>query len=152
MRIINVVLKGLALSALLSFGAAPALAQCVNCEDDDVTGKHRAPYDESIIFGYYGPPHLQWQWGWCAFEHQAGCCNSEFCLSGDSKDGTNLFAVLARADGADLQGLLEKYAGRIVYNYSRRAIQVFDCSGRVVVAHIPRGNIEVAGRFGDPPM
>lgn len=107
------------------------------CEDDDTTGKHLALFDSGVVFGLYGPPHYDWEFGWCVFTHQMGCCNSPLCVSWDSEDGTDMISVLAHAQGAEPDRLVEKYADSIVYNHSRRSIQVIDCSGRMVVAHIP---------------
>lgn len=103
---------------------------CWKCEDDEEENKHWLAWSQHIWErGWYDEPcgiHLTPDDGFCLFNHDAGCFDTEE----DSEPRTeDLLALVAAAPSHGLGDLLEQHPDRLALSEDGRAIGFLDCEG-----------------------
>lgn len=127
----RVVLLGLLAANLAPFGVGAQ--DCSRCLYDEINVEHFNPADNSVFISSQPPIHHWAHGGDCAPHLPGYSCQSFELAAADARLLMESFAL----DRKVAQTLTDRYAGWMRINASRGALQILDCNGVGVVAHIP---------------
>lgn len=117
----------LTLQAFSSPDALATAGSCAFCQDMEGGGGWGHSCQEPGA-QFETCPHVAWRGGICSSEHSN--CNPE--------EAENLQAVVAADNDDRLLEIIATNPAQIQVNWERRAVQVADCTGRII-AHYPVG-------------
>ena len=119
----------LCLLALAGVQTAAAQSVCWDCEDD--LDKHEHWLDWGPPVGWESGPcgiHFNPDSGWCLFNHEAGCFQTD---SEEEPDTDALLALVAAEMDQGLRELLAAHPDRLTASNDGKAIGFLDCEGNL---------------------